>query len=205
MMGQGDMTDNQKIFTSLLQVKDYLIDQGYKVSKSKIYRDAENGKITAQTDAAGNKSVSALAAWEYAEKHLEKTGVNKSDLKNLQSQKLMNAIKIQEIEHQRKSFDLEKEQGKYIPRADFESELAARAAVLESGFRHLFNVKAREWIAIVGGKPERTADFLAALNTGLDEQLNTYATTQVFQVIFEDKDDEPEPSPGTGKDGGEER
>lgn len=192
------MTEDQKIFTSLLQVKAYLIEQGYKVSKSKIYRDADNGKITAQTDAAGNKSVSALAAWEYAEKHLEKVGANKGDLKNLQATKLLEAIKIQKIDHQRKVFDLEKEQGKYIPRADFESELAARAAVLESGFRHLFNVKAREWIAIVGGKPDRTADFLAALNAGLDEQLNTYATTQVFQVIFEDTDDDPDPGPEAG-------
>jgi hypothetical protein len=196
------MTDDQKVFTSLLQVMSYLIEQGYKVSKSKIYRDAENGKITVTTDDSGNKSVAALAAWEYAEKHLEKVGANKGDLKNLQATKLMQAIKIQEVEHLRKTFDLEKEQGKYIPRADFESELAARAAVLESGFRHLFNVKAREWIAIVGGKPERTADFLAALNAGLDEQLNTYATTQVFQVIFEDTDDDPDPGPDAGAKAG---
>jgi hypothetical protein len=196
------MTDDQKVFTSLLQVMAYLIEQGYKVSKSKIYRDAENGKITVTTDDAGNKSVAALAAWEYAEKHLEKIGANKGDLKNLQATKLMQAIKIQEVEHRRKTFDLEKEQGKYIPRADFESELAARAAVLESGFRHLFNVKAREWIAIVGGKPERTADFLAALNAGLDEQLNTYATTQVFQVIFEDTDEDPDPGVDAGAKAG---
>ncbi len=200
------MTEDQKIFTSLLQVKDYLIEQGYKVSKSKIYRDAENGKIQAQTDGSGNKSVSAIAAWEYAEKHLEKVGANKGDLKNLQATKLLEAIKIQKIDRQRKTFDLEREQGKYIPRAEFESELAARAAVLESGFRHLFNVKAREWIAIVGGKPDRTADFLAALNDGLDEQLNTYATTKVFQVIFEDRDDEQESgADGSGDDGGASR
>jgi len=110
--------DSARVFTSLLQVKDYLIGQGYKVSKSKIYRDAENGKITAVTDTAGNKSVSAIAAWEYAEKHLEKTGVNKGDLKNLQAQKLMNAIRNQDIEYKRKAFDLDREQGKYIPRAD---------------------------------------------------------------------------------------
>lgn len=191
------MADDQKIFTSLLQVKDYLIEQGYKVSKSKIYRDAENGKITADTDGAGNKSVTALAAWEYAEKHLEKVGANKGDLKNLQAQKLMNAIKIQEVDHQRKVFEMEKERGKYIPRAEFESELAARAAVLESGFRHLFNTRVREWIALVNGKPDRTAEFLAALNQALDEQLNTYATTRVFQVIFEDKQDKEGPDSGS--------
>jgi hypothetical protein len=110
----------------------------------------------------------------------------------------MNAIKIQDIEHRRKTFDLEKEQGKYIPKADFESELAARAAVLESGFRNLFNIRIREWIALVNGKPERAADLMAALNRGLDEQLNTYATTRSFQVIFEDNPEETEePDSGT--------
>jgi len=193
--------DSARVFTSLLQVKDYLIGQGYKVSKSKIYRDAENGKITAVTDGSGNKSVSAIAAWEYAEKHLEKTGVNKGDLKNLQAQKLMNAIRNQDIEYKRKAFDLDREQGKYIPRAEFESELAARAAVLESGFRNLFNLRVREWIAQVNGKPERAADFLASLNAGLDEQLNMYATTKVFQVLFEDREEE-EAGPDAGEDNG---
>lgn len=186
------MADDQKIFTSLLQVMDYLVVQGYKVSKSKIYRDAENGKIQAESDAAGNKSVTALAAWEYAEKHLEKTGVNKGDLKNLQATKLMQAIKIQEIDHRRKTFDLEKEQGKYIPKAEFEAELAARASVLDSGFRNMFNIKVREWIALVNGTPERAPDFLAALNRALDEQLNTYATTRTFLVMFEDSEREAE-------------
>lgn len=184
------MTDDQKVFSSLLQVKDHLVENGYRVSKSKIYRDAENGKITVMTDGSGNKSVSALAAWEYAEKHLEKTGVNKGDLKNLQATKLMKAIRNQDIEYDRKKFDLEKEQGKYIPREDFESELAARAAVMESGFRHLFSTRAREWITLVAGKADRQADFLEALNKALDEQLNTYATTRVFQVIFQDHDTE---------------
>lgn len=190
------MPDEQKTFTSLLQVKDYLIKKGYRVSKSKIYRDAENGKITVMTDLSGNKSVTALAAWEYAEKHLEKTGAHKEDLKDLQARKLMNTIQIQEVEHQRKVFDLEKEQGKFIPRADFESELAARAAVLEAGFRHLFNVRAREWITLVAGKPDRQADFLAALNRDLDGQLNVYASTRAFQILFTDQDDPEEEAPG---------
>jgi len=188
--------DSDRTFSSLLQVMEYLTGKGYKVSKSKIYRDAENGKITVVSDKAGNKSVTALAAWEYAEKHLEKIGVHKGDLKDLQAVKLKNAIRNQDIEYQRKKFDLEKEQGKYIPRVDFEAELAARAAVLDSGFRHLFNIKAREWIAVVGGRPERTADFLAALNAGLDEQLNVYATTQVFQVLFEDQEDDADVDAG---------
>ena len=183
------MTDQRKKpFASLLETCTYLNAEGYKVSKSKIYRDADEGKITREPDG----TVTVEAAHEYAKMHLVKGDPfhTKEELKGLQAKKLKNAIRNQDIEYQRKKFDLEKERGRYIPREDFEAEMAARAAILDSGFRHLFNVKVKEWIALVEGNPDRQADFLTVLNQDLDEQLTTYATTQVFQVIFEENADE---------------
>jgi len=190
--------DSGRTFSSLLQVMEYLIGKGYKVSKSKIYRDAENGKIVVASDAAGNKSVTALAAWEYAEKHLEKTGANKKDLKDLQARKLMNAIRNQDMEFEKKRFELDRDRGKYVPRSDLEAELAARAVIFDSMWRHLFNTRVRTWIALVNGKAEKAADLLAALNEALDQLLNEYATTKQFQVLFEESVDVD-----TGADTGE--
>ncbi|MBT4875448.1 MAG: hypothetical protein HON48_09605, partial [Desulfobacula sp.] len=81
-------------------------------------------------------------------------------------------------------FEREKEEGKYILKKEFEAELAARAAVFDSGFRYLFSVKAQEWITLVSGKSEKAADFLQQLNQALDDQLTTYASTRVYQVMF---------------------
>jgi hypothetical protein len=183
------MTDQrEKPFSSLHETCLYLNAEGYKVSKSKIYRDADEGKITREADG----TVTAEAAREYAKTHLVRSDAvhTKEELKNLQATKLKKAIRNQDIDYARKKFDLEKEQGKYIPRDDFNAEMAARAAVLDSGFRHLFNVKTREWIKLVEGNPDRQADLLAQLNQDLDEQLTKYATTQVFQVLFEEKDED---------------
>lgn len=180
------MTDQKKEkFNSLLETCEHLKNSGYKISKSKIYRDADEGKITREPDG----TVKASAAREYAKTHLVSAEVvnTKKELKNLQAKKLKNAIRNQDIEYKKKKFELEKEIGKYLLRRDFEAEMAARAVILESGIKHRYNSHVSEWIALVGGKPERTADLLAALNQALDEQLNTYATTRVFQVIFEEE------------------
>ncbi|MCG8636264.1 MAG: hypothetical protein MI863_20700 [Desulfobacterales bacterium] len=171
-----------EVFPSLLAARDFLEDKGYRIPKSKIYRDKDAGKITLGED---GKTVTAMAAWEYAEKHLEKINVNSKDLKDLQARKINNTIRNQDLDFEKKQFEFDKDKGNYILRKDFEAELAARAVILESGFRHMFNTKAREWIALVGGKADKSADLLQALNTGLDEQLNNYASVQTFQVMFE--------------------
>jgi hypothetical protein len=175
-------TEKKYVFPSLMAARDFLESKGYKIPKSKIYRDKDTGKINLAED---GKSVTAIAAWEYAEEHLEKNSVNSTDLKDLQAKKVRNAIRNQDLEYEKKAFELEREQGKYVLRSDFERELAARAAVLDAGFRHLFNMRASEWIALVGGKPDKAADFLQSLNHGLDTQLNEYASTRTFQVLFE--------------------
>lgn len=177
---KNDGQDDTRVFPSLLAASEFLAGKGYKVSKSKIYRDESTGKITKQADG----SVTALAAWEYAEKYLEKTGVNKDDLKDLQATKIRNAIRNQDIEYKRKEFELDRELGRYLPRRDFEAELAARAVILETSLKHLFNTRVGEWIALVGGHPNKSPDLLQVLHNNLEEELSSYASTQTFQVIF---------------------
>lgn len=178
-------TDTDQVIGSIRQTAKYLFDKGYKVSRSKLSRDERAGKITKQADG----SITARAAWEYAETHLEKTGSNKDDLKDLQAKRLQNAIRNQDLEHKKKTFELAREQGKYVLRTDLEAELAARAVIFDSMFRHLFNTRVRSWIALVTGKAEKAADLLAALNESLDALLNEYASTKTFQVLFEESTD----------------
>ena len=168
-------------FPSLLAAMENLASAGYKISKSKIYRDKDKNFIRVNTDGTVPETeVRAYAAT------LERKGGSIDDLNDIHNRKTGKEIERLEEQIRKLRFDREKEQGKFIPRGEFESELAARAAVFDSGFRHAFNVKAREWIALVGGKPEKAADFLLALNQALDEQLTSYATTRTFQVMFED-------------------
>lgn len=174
--------DHLPSFKSLLQVYQHLKNAGYKIGKSKLYEDAKKGAIRVNPD----NSVLETEVRAYAGT-LARVEGDIQDLNDVHNRKAAKDVELTDIKIQRAQFELDKELGKYIPRVDFEAELAARAVIFEAGFRHLFNVRAREWIAIVGGKVDKTADLLHALNTSLDEQLNSYAGTQTFQVLFEEE------------------
>ncbi len=157
----------------------HLQQSGYKVSRGKLYGDFEKGLIRMEKDG----SVLEIEVRNYAVNHLVDEN---QDLQSLKNQK-----EVEKLDEQiaKLKFERKKEQGKYILKKDFEAELAARAAVFDSGFRHVFNMKARTWITLVGGKAEKAADFLEELNAMLDEQLTTYATLKVFQVMFSKGDE----------------
>lgn len=171
-------------FPSLLAVLHHLKGAGYKISQSKLYRDKDKNFITVEPDG----TVLEINVREYAAT-LERTAGNLDDLNDVHIRKASKDVELREIKIKKMKFEYERERGKYIPRAQFEQELAARAGVFDAGFRHLFNMKVKEWIAVVGGKPEKSADLLALLNTALDELLTTYATIKVFQVMFSNKED----------------
>ena len=166
-------------FASLFAVVDHLSSAGFKISKSKIYRDKDKNRIKINQDGTVPETeVRAYAAT------LERKEGDIGDLNDIHTRKTAKEIERLDEQVKKIKFENAKEQGKYIPRVDFEAELAARAGVFDTGFRHAFDMHVREWIALVGGKPEKSADFLLALNRVLDEQLNNYATTRTFQVIF---------------------
>ena len=174
--------DHLPSFKSLLQVFQHLKTAGYKIGKSKLYEDAKKGSIRVNPD----HSVLETEVRAYAGT-LQRVEGDIQDLNDVHNRKAAKDVELTDIKIKRAKLELDKELGKYIPRADFEAELAARAVIFEAGFRHLFNIRAREWIAIVGGKVNRTADLLHALNTSLDEQLNSYVSTQTYQVLFEEE------------------
>ena len=174
------MEENIPKFESLRAVAKHLDVAGYKTSKSKISRDKQKGLIRVNQDGSVFETeVRAYAAL------LPRKDASIKDLSDVHARKTAKEVESLNLKVERQQFELEKEKGKYIPRQYFEAELAARAVVFDSGFRHMFQVKIREWIALVGGKPEKAADFLLALNQALDEQLTSYATTRTFHVLFE--------------------
>lgn len=167
-------------FPSLFAVLDHLDAAGFKISKSKLYRDRDKGLIMVENDG----SVLEVSVREYA-LTLERIEGDIGNMGDLHAQKTAREVKSLDVKIAKQTLDLEVAQGKYILRSDFETELAARAVVFESGFRHFFSAQAREFIALVGGKIDKTPDLLQALNDGLDEQLNQYASMDTFQVMFE--------------------
>lgn len=174
---------NVATFATLFDVVKHLKAAGFKAPKSKVYRDRDKGMIRVNPDGTVPETeVRAYAAT------LDRVAGDIGDLNDIHAQKTAREVQSLELKIKKQQFELARDQGRYILRSDFEAEMAARAAVLESGFRHLFDMRVREWISLVGGRPDRAADLLLTLNKALDDTLTGYATTKTFQVIFTDAD-----------------
>ncbi|HKL81764.1 MAG TPA: hypothetical protein VJ879_04545 [Desulfobacter sp.] len=179
-MSDSEKTDD--VFKSQREIVRYLDALGFKISKSKFSRDKQRGLIKINDDG----TISKGQIIEYSAT-LDRKGDDELPPAELQARKTEREVALLDRKLARADFEMDRDMKKYIPRKDFEAELAARAIVLDSGFRHFFSLKVREIIALVGGKVEKTADLLQTLNEGLDEQLNQYASTDVFQVLFDEE------------------
>jgi hypothetical protein len=166
-------------FPSLHEVVNHLDAAGFRISKSKIYRDKDKGMIRVNAD--GSVPETEVRAYAAA---LERKEGDIGDLSDIHAQKTAKEVEKLEEQIKKARFEREKEEGKYIPIKDFEAELSARYMVLESGIKHLFNMKVREWIALVNGSPEKSGDLLQQMIDGLDAQLNEYANADRYQVMF---------------------
>ncbi len=172
----------EREFESLVEVVDYLDEEGWKISKSTIYEHQKKGMI--RPDNGKKYTLKAVVAYAKAYLVLKKTRQKKKD-EDLQRQKTLAEIeRIQEKTKLEKIIRLNKE-GKLIEKESVYLELASRAAVLEAGLKGMVQARARDWVTLVDGDEKKTADLVRELMTEIDLTVNEFATTKEFQVVFE--------------------
>jgi hypothetical protein len=176
---QEERFDNRKA------VLEYLNENGYSVSQGKLYADAKKGLLRLQPD----KSVLMSSVEAYIKdpesglvKHAE-VGAEQDNAERAE-RKSTAELNILEGKATRQKFDLDREMGRYLLREDFELELASRAAVLETGFKHRIKTDISEWIQVCKGSQAQRAELLGLILLAVDQQLNEFATTDKFQVMF---------------------
>jgi len=176
---KSESTDPGPVFDNIYQVVEHLDAAGFRISKSKLYRDKDKNKIRINPDG----TVPETEVRAYAST-LERKEGDIGDMSDIHAQKTKKEVEKLEEQISKARFERELQEGKYIPKKDFEAELSARAMVLETGIKHMFNMRVREWIAMAGGKAEKSADLLQQMNEALDAQLTEYANTDRYQVMF---------------------
>ena len=179
-------SDDGAIPANRLEAVSWLQAQGYKIAKTRFYSDCKKGLVVMRPDGsilprellryAGAVALEKLASAGSGENHLD-------DLSGLQEKKLKKEIEKLDWDNKRKAFEYDLAQSKYLPRSDFERELAGRAVVLDSGLRRMFAAEAARMIALVSGKAEKTPELTAFLNGALDDLFRTYASTETYQVM----------------------
>ncbi|MDY0164871.1 hypothetical protein [Desulfobotulus sp.] len=163
-------------FKNTMELVTWAKANGWRLEKSTAYGHAKKGLLRVQSD----KSILGVDAKVWL---LAMVGRESGDAADLGAEKMQLEIRNLEIKAQKSAFELDQLKGKYLPRADFERELAGRAIVLESGLRRMFAAQAARMIALVSGKAEKTPELTAFLNGTLDDLLRTYASTETYQVM----------------------
>jgi hypothetical protein len=169
-------------FAHPLEVTEYLKGQGWKVAKDTVYRAVKAGKLRAGDDStfareAVEKYAAAFLTKAKTRQHIKDEEIARDSLEkdNQIKDEKLKALRIKNLERE----------GRMIPREQFDLELAARAATLEAGLKHLVQDRVAEWIALVGGDQAQLPELIRVMYQDLDRQLNEYASTREFHVLFE--------------------
>lgn len=169
-------------------VLDYLQENGWKITKTSLYRHQSQGKLLSGPDGSYTKA----SVKKYAMTFLKQTATGKrvsEAADELQQKKLKQDIQLQAIKIERETFSYAKEQGLFIPRDQMEIELATRAGILVAGLKHWVQSNAADWIATMSGDTKKVGELINLMNKDVDEHINNYASSREYEVIIEKEED----------------
>lgn len=175
--------DRQRFDTRHAVLK-HLHDEGYKISGGKLHNDCKNGLLKVQSD--GSLFLADVKAYCLNLKRRFGESGDKA-AQDFQVKKAERELELLEIKIKRAQHEYEDMQGKYMPRDDFEREMAARAAIFDTGLRTFFRVRAAEIIALCMGAADTEEMVIDAFNALLDAQMNEFASLKQYHVLFQEQ------------------
>jgi len=166
-----------------------LQDLGYELSQRTFYRHCAQGKC--RTGKGGVYSRRLVKAYVEAE-GLRRNGSDPDDTDSPNSalsveKQILENEKLR-LHNLRAASEYKKDEGLLIEREALYLELAARAVALDNGFRQTIEIESPALIAVLGGDLVRQPEFIDLLLGIWNELLNSYATTEEFEVLFEDEE-----------------
>lgn len=177
--------EQEPSFSNRKEVLLYLNRQGYAVKKTKLYDDCKKGLLRLEADKSVlESSIKSYIRKAGLEKPTEKAADDRTDLMTQRAEAELQKVQGQVREMEFKRGILE---GEYVRKTDFELELASRAAVLDTGIRHMIHSNIAEWVDMVGGDSTRIPAILEKINDDLDNKFDEFASMKNFHVIFLDK------------------
>jgi hypothetical protein len=184
-----------------LDVVDYLSGQGWKVKKSAVYKHRKEGKIRPQAD--GTFRIADVD--RYAETYLKrKDGSESGKLDKLQQEKLVAEISKTKAQAEHWVNKAKASSGSYIPKDQYERDLARRAAVFRSDLETFARADAADMVSLVAGDAGKIPELVTWLLGRFDGFLANYAEEREFKVPLlpaekerdPDSDDEDEEDEG---------
>ncbi len=173
-------------FKKKIDVLAYLVSEGWQISKTALYDACTDGFLRPDKR-SGLYEKAAID--RYAKKKLrrQETG-QKLDEEREERSKRREEAEVRKVEAQaaKAEHELAALEGKFIPRADLDLELASRAVVFDAGLRSMIQAQAPALIELVGGDQAKIPDLIEAMGAATAALLSDYATTARFQVVFKE-------------------
>ena len=159
---------------------EFLRAQGFKVSSGKFYGDCSKNMVKVNADGTINEA-EALA---YAVRYLKKVKGGDADavLDDIFKSKAKAELDKTLVQEEKLRFELERERGNYLPRADVMTQFAVKWGTLEASLRHLLRTRARDWIYACGGDAKKFDMFVALVGSEMDEIFNSMATIEDLEI-----------------------
>jgi hypothetical protein len=183
----------EKTYRNIQEAVAELQKRGYGVKKSKVYQDANRGRLRRNQD----KSISDSALDEYVANPASrlKKPAEVSDVENLRnsSEKLKWETELarEQARERRRKNDLA--EGLLMPQEQVHLELAGRAVALEAGFKHDLSVDVptiMEQADRIADKVERNTFISTRLHGLVDRRLNEYASIGSFLAVIMETEEE---------------
>jgi len=158
----------------------WLKEQGFKIGHTKLYQDANAGKLRTAPDG----SVLHPDLESYALTLKKKGDRLAPDLGEVQKRKAAKEEQLLDIQIKERQFKLDREMGKYLLKTDVQTEAAVKIAALEAGLKHYFRTAASDLVHTVGGQAEKADIFVNLVDEAIDQLLDDFGNMEEINVII---------------------
>jgi hypothetical protein len=155
--------------------------EGWKIGKSKLYRDCKDGLLKVQSDGSVLESELEKYIRRARLERLESMGADKvSD--DIRARKEKASAEREEYQARLAAVKAAAAEGMYVERAQVEHQLGARAAIFKSDGQNWIQSHAGEMVATVDGDHAKAADLVEMMLKGLEAWLDRYSQPLDFTV-----------------------
>ena len=170
-----------KQFKSIMDALRYLKDDGWKIEKSKLYKDRDAGFLAVNAD----KTVDEVVVLAYAAKYLEKVAATGSGDAGgaLAENKLTGEIAYNELRKKKLEFELAKDKGQYIHRSKWLAEMVSKLSASKYAVLQVARHKAPDLISAVGGDLKKEAVFTELFGEYIEDVFNELAMVPELKFL----------------------
>lgn len=169
-------------YKNRVEVLKQLTAKGYKISKSRLYKDSDNGLLTVQPDGAVHR---ADVDSYILRADLRKTESSEVEAGGFASEEAQERIRKLRNQNRDLEFKYSVEQGKCLLKEDVRQQVAMKIGALEAGLKYMLRVRAVDWVDAVGGNAAKKQILIDLAEADIDDLLNEFGMMDDISVIVE--------------------